>query len=78
MKQEVERLADGVCGTGQSHRILVRSEAGALSITLHCQLAGSLAITEAHDISEELEASIRRTIPNVGQVVVHLEPLEHV
>ncbi len=78
VKQEVERLADGVCGTGQSHRILVRSEAGALSITLHCQLAGSLAITEAHDISEELEASIRRTIPNVGQVVVHLEPLEHV
>lgn len=73
--EAVKSLAEGACGTGHTHRITVRGEAGTVSIALHCQLAGNLPITEAHDISEKLEASIRRAIPNVGQVVVHLEPL---
>lgn len=77
VRREVRRLAESACGEGRSHRIVVRSEGGRVAIALHCQLDGSLPITKAHDISEELETSIRRTIPNVGQVVVHLEPLEN-
>jgi len=78
VKKEVKRLAEDVCGAGRSHRIIVRAEAGKVSIALHCQLDGSLPITKAHDLSEELETSIRQAIPNVGQVIVHLEPLESV
>jgi cation diffusion facilitator family transporter len=76
LEEQIRSVADGICGAGRSHKILVRSEAGQLSIALHCELAPDVPIGEAHEKSEDLEIALRRSIPNVGQVVVHLEPLE--
>jgi len=75
VEREVRRIADDHCGEGHYHRVLVRDEAGALSISLHCELEGSASIKDAHDLTEKLETSLRNSIPNVGQVVVHVEPI---
>jgi cation diffusion facilitator family transporter len=63
----VQRLADEYCGCGNWHRVLVRDESGMLSISLHCQMAGSTSIRSAHELTERLEAALRESIPNVGQ-----------
>jgi len=76
VEAEVRRLADEYCGGGHWHRLMVRDESGMLSISLHCQMAGHASVKAAHDLSERLEAAVREAVPNVGQVVIHVEPLE--
>lgn len=76
VEAEVRRLADEQCGSGCWHHLMVRDESGMLSISLHCQMAGSASVQAAHDLSERLEAAVRAAVPNVGQVVIHVEPLE--
>jgi len=39
------------------------------------KLPGELSLDEAHDIAEQLEAAIRRAIPEIAGVQTHLEPL---
>jgi divalent metal cation (Fe/Co/Zn/Cd) transporter len=76
VEQIVRRIADAQCGDGNWHRLLVRDESGMLSISLHCQIAGDTSIRKAHELSEDLETALRGSIPDVGQVVIHVEPLE--
>lgn len=76
VEAEVRRIADEQCGNGHWHRLLVRDESGVLSISLHCQMEGCASVKAAHDLSERLEATVREAIPNVGQVVIHVEPLD--
>ena len=35
---------------------------------------GELSVTEAHELSTQLQEAIRASVPNVGEVLVHLEP----
>jgi len=76
VEAEVRRLADAHCGDGHWHRLMVRDESGMVSISLHCQMAGTASVKAAHELSERLEAAVREAVPNVGQVVIHVEPLE--
>lgn len=76
VEEAVRKVVDSRCGQGNWHRLVVRDESGMLSISLHCQVPGDTSIRKAHDLSEHLETSLREAIPNVGQVVVHVEPLE--
>lgn len=76
VEAEVRRLADEHCGGNHWHRLMVRDESGMLSISLHCQMAGTTSVRAAHDLSERLEAAVRAAVPNVGQVVIHVEPMD--
>lgn len=76
VEAEVRHIADAQCGSGYWHRLLVRDESGVLSISLHCQMEGCASVKAAHDFSERLEAAVREAVPNVGQVVIHVEPLD--
>jgi divalent metal cation (Fe/Co/Zn/Cd) transporter len=45
------------------------------SVSLHLKMAPDVAIGEAHDVAERVEAALR-TEPGVQDVQTHLEPLE--
>lgn len=56
------------------HDIKVRQVEGKLFISLEALVDGNLSIALAHDLSTQLQEAIRATVPNVGEVLVHLEP----
>jgi divalent metal cation (Fe/Co/Zn/Cd) transporter len=56
------------------HDVRVQSVGGELSVSFHCVLAGSTAITEAHDLTVRLEEYLRGQIAGLGRVVIHVEP----
>jgi divalent metal cation (Fe/Co/Zn/Cd) transporter len=33
-----------------------------------------VAITDAHELTEQLEKHVRARVPSVGRVVIHVEP----
>jgi cation diffusion facilitator family transporter len=61
------------------HRVRSRLIGNMYMIELDVEVDGTLPLCEAHDISQRVERSIRESIDNVYDIVIHLEPrgLEH-
>ena len=63
-----------VKGAGNPHRARIRKMASSWDIDLDIEVAGDLTVREAHEIAEKVEASIRHRIPDVYDIMVHVEP----
>lgn len=58
------------------HNLTVQQVGGELAISFHCVMAPSTPITEAHDFTLRLENYLRTQMPDVGRVVIHVEPAD--
>ena len=56
------------------HDVRVQQAGGELAVTIHCTLAASTAITEAHDLTVRLEEYLRAHVSGLGRVAIHVEP----
>jgi len=60
----------------EPHELNVQSAGGRLAVSFHCALDPAINITEAHAVTARLEDYLRRCIPNLGRVLIHVEPSE--
>jgi divalent metal cation (Fe/Co/Zn/Cd) transporter len=56
------------------HEVAVHRVAGELSVSFHCVMNASAAITDAHTLTERVEQLLYARVPNLGRVVIHVEP----
>jgi cation diffusion facilitator family transporter len=56
------------------HDVTVRRAGGELQVTFHCLMKADTPITDAHAITERIESVLRSQVPNLGRVVIHVEP----
>ncbi|MFO7938848.1 MAG: cation diffusion facilitator family transporter [Bacteroidales bacterium] len=66
---------EAVEGANNPHRVRLRKHASKYVIALDIEVNGDLTINKGHNIAQEVERSIRRTIPETYDVMVHTEPL---
>jgi cation diffusion facilitator family transporter len=59
----------------EAHDIALYEHDGSTSVSLHLKLPADVALDEAHDVAERVEAALRQE-PDVSDVHTHLEPLE--
>ena len=67
--------AAAIPGLTNPHEIQVRQVEGQLFISAEALVDGNLSVSAAHALSTELQRAVQATVPNVGEVLVHLEPL---
>jgi len=60
------------------HGARIRKSGNKFVIEVHIEVDGSRTVTEAHDISHDVEQRIKRGIKNVYDVIVHVEPYGNV
>jgi cation diffusion facilitator family transporter len=58
----------------QPHNVTVRRDHGELSLTFHCAMDPNAPIADAHTLTERVEGILRSQAPNLGRVVIHVEP----
>jgi cation diffusion facilitator family transporter len=58
------------------HDVTVQRTGDELAVSLHCLLDADTTITAAHGLTEQLEKHLRARVPDVGRVVIHVEPQE--
>ncbi|MDR2898287.1 MAG: cation diffusion facilitator family transporter [Spirochaetaceae bacterium] len=66
-----------VDGVRNPHRARIRKIASRWDIDVDIEVDAELTVHQAHDIAEKVEKSVRRTIPDVYDIVVHVEPYGH-
>jgi cation diffusion facilitator family transporter len=71
---EVFAAVAGVPGAGNPHRTRVRKLGSILVVDLDIEVNPSLTIRDAHGISMAVEAAIKARLPEVYDVMVHVEP----
>lgn len=46
----------------------------ALSVSFHCRMPGTSSVAEAHEKATQLERVLRKELPHLGRIVIHMEP----
>jgi cation diffusion facilitator family transporter len=64
-----------VPGTGNPHRARIRKMASTWDIDLDIEVDGNMSVRDAHDIAGKVESAIRKQIPDVYDIMVHVEPV---
>jgi cation diffusion facilitator family transporter len=73
---EVTRLAEGVEGVEHVHDIRGRRSGQYMIIDLKLEMDPAMTVKESHDISNRVKRLIFDGFPNVGDVMIHINPHE--
>ncbi|MFA5144725.1 MAG: cation diffusion facilitator family transporter [Candidatus Omnitrophota bacterium] len=74
-----KRITDivlGIKGVKTCHKIRSRGRLDDIHVDMHVQVNADMHIDDAHKISYKIEESIKKGIPEVSDVIVHMEPKE--
>ncbi|NDV67228.1 cation diffusion facilitator family transporter [Bacteroides sp. 224] len=63
-----------VPGANNPHRVRSHQVGNLYMIVLDIEAAGSMTLSEAHQIAEDVERCIRNSVENVYDIIVHVEP----
>lgn len=71
---EIRRVSTQVKGVLDTEKCLVRKTGLRYHVDLHITVFGGLTVKEGHDISHDLKDTLLREIPQIMDVLVHVEP----
>lgn len=71
---KIFEAVEQVPGAGNPHRVRSRMIGNLYMITLDIEVDPKITITQAHEIADAVEKSIKSTIDNVYDILVHVEP----
>lgn len=74
---DVKKISDAVLsikGVNTCHKIRTRGRPDDICIDLHVQVNPNMHVDDAHKISYAIEEAIKNTLPEVTDVIVHIEP----
>jgi len=62
---------EGVLGT---EKCFIRKAGMKFHVDLHAIINGEISVKQGHDISHHLKDHLRKELPNLGHVLIHIEP----
>ena len=72
----VLKVASSVEGVRECHNVRVRGRNDAIHVDCHVLVSSRMSMADAHEIASRVEERIKTEMPEVVDVVVHLEPEE--
>jgi cation diffusion facilitator family transporter len=75
--QKLFDAAMSVPGVSNPHRARIRKIASRWDIDLDIEVRADMTVHAAHEISEKVEKAVRKAIPDVYDIMVHIEPAGH-
>jgi len=74
LKRRIEAVCGGMAHTSGCQDIELHGMKGGLYLSFHLLVDRDRPISEVHGIAEEIESRLRLALPQLGRVVIHLEP----
>jgi divalent metal cation (Fe/Co/Zn/Cd) transporter len=76
VRQAITQLPTQVPGVKDCHNITIHRDGNELSVSFHCLVDPNLPISTAHKLTMQLESVLRASLPELGRVIIHVEPPE--
>jgi cation diffusion facilitator family transporter len=74
-EKKIEAVVKSIEGVKTCHKIRSRGRPDDIHLDLHVQVTADMHMDRAHKISYTIEEKLKKEIPGVTDVVVHMEPL---
>lgn len=74
--KDIEKIISSVPSINSSHQIRTRGDSHHVFLDMHITIDPKLSLGEAHDISHRLKEKIIEEIPQIKDVVIHMEPTD--
>lgn len=71
--RKVSANVDGILGT---EKCFIRKSGMRYHVDLHALVSASISVREGHYLSHKLQDTLRAEIPELGNVLIHIEPVE--
>jgi cation diffusion facilitator family transporter len=74
-----EKIADIACNTSgvrEIHAVRTRYISSSIQIDMHIVVDGSISVYEGHQIADNVESKLISRIPDILDVIVHVDPIE--
>jgi len=72
--KEIRTVAIGVDGILGTEKCFIRKAGMQYHVDLHAIVNGQITVIEGHDLSHKLKDVLYRKIPNLGRILIHIEP----
>jgi cation diffusion facilitator family transporter len=72
--KRIEDIVFEIKGVKNCHKIRTRGRTDDIHVDLHVQVSGQMHVDNAHKICYAIEEAIKKGIPEVTDVIVHIEP----
>ena len=71
---DIRRVSITVTGVHGTEKCFIRKAGMKYHVDLHAIVDGSITVREGHDIAHQLKDTLREQIPQLGHVLIHVEP----
>ena len=71
---EIRQLAQKVDGVVDTEKCFIRKSGMAFWVDLHLIVDGNLTVKEGHEIAHNVKDKIREELPEIAEILVHVEP----
>ena len=69
--REFSMIVEGVKGT---EKCFIRKAGMKYHVDLHAKVSANISVKQGHEIAHQLKDSLRKAIPQLGHVLIHIEP----
>ena len=74
--EEIRQVALTVPGVSDTEKCFIRKAGMKYHVDLHATVDATISVKEGHDIAHLLKDTVRTKIPQLGHVLIHIEPNE--
>jgi cation diffusion facilitator family transporter len=72
--EEIRKVSHQVKGVIDTEKCFIRKAGMKFHVDLHAIVDATITVKEGHDISHRLKDTLREEIPQLGHVLIHIEP----
>lgn len=73
---EIRKVSFQVDGIIDTEKCFIRKSGMRYHVDLHARVAGNITVKEGHELAHKLKDTLRHEIPELGHVLIHVEPNE--
>lgn len=73
---EIRKVAQQVTGVVNTEKCFIRKAGMKYHVDLHAIVDADISVREGHTIAHDLKDTLREQIPQLGHVLIHIEPTE--
>lgn len=74
--EKLESIATSVQGVRSVHSLRTRYLGSSIGVDLHIVVDPEITVVQGHEIGDEVEAQMKAQLPEVCEVLIHLDPFE--
>ena len=77
LEENIRKISLTVAGVKDTEKCFIRKSGMIYHVDLHVSVDGNISVRKGHEIAHVLKKTLRMEIPELGHVLIHIEPYEN-